>query len=393
MSVRGAITAGCLLVYPLTVWTTNWTPDPAGESGAGGYSRPVTAGFISVGFPSAFAWGIALWGAGFFRWGFASGVAVGLQCAAVTMKSWSFFHKSTAALGKRTIAETQGGPVGHHQSGSPVDLLMEKAPHSEVPETGPSVRTGTVSGGNEEAISTSSGCYAKADRETKPGLSRTPSSVGYDPGVSPDRLTPHSAVPVEDSVAFLEYSSFLLLTPSLVCEPRLLKRLARRSPGFRAAFSELLHAALAYLAVHAYAVAIYAPAFRVLSAAYGSSSWAEFDTTVGCCRRGESNGGGGGWVTAVLCQWFSWAGDVERDSGSQGAAYGGVVCDRDPGDDLTLERLAVVALGGLSGICVSSPMMHFLLFYAFFHCVCVGSGELWGYPDRNTYGELAAVGG
>lgn len=47
----------------------------------------------------------------------------------------------------------------------------------------------------------------------------------------------------------------------------------------------------------------------------------------------------------------------------------------------------MVAVAGVSGSILWSTMMHFLMFYAFFHCICVGVAEFWGYPDRNLYGE------
>lgn len=31
--------------------------------------------------------------------------------------------------------------------------------------------------------------------------------------------------------------------------------------------------------------------------------------------------------------------------------------------------------------------LNFMVFYAFWHCVCLGMAELWGFPDRHLYGE------
>ncbi|CAM9743562.1 unnamed protein product [Sphacelaria rigidula] len=31
-------------------------------------------------------------------------------------------------------------------------------------------------------------------------------------------------------------------------------------------------------------------------------------------------------------------------------------------------------------------MLRFLMFYAFWHCICLAAAELWGYPDRDFYG-------
>lgn len=36
---------------------------------------------------------------------------------------------------------------------------------------------------------------------------------------------------------------------------------------------------------------------------------------------------------------------------------------------------------------VVSSALHFMVFYAFWHCVCLGMAELWGFPDRDLYGE------
>lgn len=36
---------------------------------------------------------------------------------------------------------------------------------------------------------------------------------------------------------------------------------------------------------------------------------------------------------------------------------------------------------------VFTPMVHFLAFYAFWHCVCMGLAELTGYPDQFFYGK------
>lgn len=47
-----------------------------------------------------------------------------------------------------------------------------------------------------------------------------------------------------------------------------------------------------------------------------------------------------------------------------------------------------VGVAACLGMFVFTPLVHFLMFYAFFHAVCLGCAELWGYPDRNIYGEL-----
>lgn len=52
-----------------------------------------------------------------------------------------------------------------------------------------------------------------------------------------------------------------------------------------------------------------------------------------------------------------------------------------------LSIAGAVVIGSLSW----THLVHFLLFYAFWHCICLGSAELWGYPDRDFYGEKAFV--
>ena len=48
-----------------------------------------------------------------------------------------------------------------------------------------------------------------------------------------------------------------------------------------------------------------------------------------------------------------------------------------------------VAAAAAAAMLAFGPMVHFLAFYAFWHCVCMGLAELTGYPDRFLYGEGA----
>lgn len=170
-------------------------------------------------------------------------------------------------------------------------------------------------------------------------------------------------------LTFGEFAFFLLLAPSLVCEPRLLVSSARRPRRIAAAASEFFHAGLTYLAVHATCSAFFAPIMRVLATAL-HAGWADED---GWAELHRSDGSG--W-------WLLQAG-----SGGCGAEGGGV-CGRAGLEGFGQHGRGTVTVAGCLGMFVFTPLMHFLMFYAFFHSVCLGCAELWGYPDRNIYGEL-----
>ena len=173
-------------------------------------------------------------------------------------------------------------------------------------------------------------------------------------------------------LTFGEFVFFLLMTPSLVCHPSLLRECARRPRNVTLAASEFLHAALAFLSVHTTCSTFYAPANRVLAVAM-HSTWSDGDSWIDAnAWEALRREGSGDWLhDLALTAGETWLGEETSDS---------VVCGR------TFFFAAVVA-AACFGMFVFSPMQHFLMFYGFWHCVCLGSAELWGYPDRDMYGE------
>lgn len=175
---------------------------------------------------------------------------------------------------------------------------------------------------------------------------------------------------------FEEFAFFLLLAPVLVCEPRFLRREARRRPDIRAALTETFYAALTYLAVHTTSTGLFAPIMRIISAVWSFDGFfvkldgfwnLDYDRLEAVRATG-----GGAWLMAAM---------VGNDSsGDYGADPLSVGMWR-----TIISTAAVLAMG------IFSPLMHFLLFYAFFHCVCLAVAEFSGYPDRNFYGERALV--
>eukprot|EP00903_Cladosiphon_okamuranus_P012179 g11422.t1 len=207
-----------------------------------------------------------------------------------------------------------------------------------------------------------------------------------------------------------EFLYFLLAAPSLVCEPRFLRATAggRRQPRFLRAASEFSHAVLAFAALHAACSALFAPVLRVVAtfllssspsaaSCYSSSSPSSSHPSYLSCEAGGDNGwvdcagwigeggvfsagGSGGWFFALLA-----AGD-KGEPGRGGARgmgfFEAFFCGSGGGVAWWREGLAALAAGSL----VFTPMVHFLAFYAFWHCVCMGLAELTGYPDRFLYG-------
>lgn len=195
-----------------------------------------------------------------------------------------------------------------------------------------------------------------------------------------------------------------------MCEPELLKASARRRPRLPHAISEFSHALLAFLALHAACSSLIAPLMRVVATfifsspsclgpsngGYGSDAaevspfggWfgkglfssAATTTWVDCAGwTGSVGGGGGGWFFARL------PGGYDRfESLSSCGARTGTASVVSTGTGW-LEFLAALTLGML----FSTPLVHSLTFYGFWHCVCLGIAEFWGYPDRNFYGERA----
>lgn len=346
----------CLAVFPLSAWTT---PLPT-----------VMAWIISVGFPFALSWSLAFRGAGVYRWGLASGLAVGLHCAGQTFKCWAFFQ------------ETRVGRSGGTSKGMA---------NSRLPQVACSRNAGGVGGQESAGIE---GVHGSRDGVAeKRGGDGAAGGAGHDGMPSDGRLEmpkgrrvildvgTHPG-PDGESVTFSEFLYFLLAVPSLVCKLPLLKANRQSAPNVSSAASELFHAVLTYVTIHACAVSIYAPLMRVLSARIDASSWTAFDEAVEALRHGE--GGGGGWVTSLV---WPIAGE-EGAGGCEG--YAGVFLGSEWRSSLFLGRLAVLCLSFFAGIMLLAPFMHFTLFYAFFHCLCMASAEFWGYPDRDLYGEQFA---
>ncbi|CAM9425855.1 unnamed protein product [Scytosiphon promiscuus] len=171
----------------------------------------------------------------------------------------------------------------------------------------------------------------------------------------------------EHLLTFREYLFYVFLSPSLICEIHLMKTSARRqSRPFRAA-SEFFHALLGFLCGHCVVGSMLAPSLRLffsglLNCQHGcwlleegaGASWAEL----------EAAGGAAGWP--------SWAAGSSLLAGGAEAHKG-------------LGPLVTVACF-LWMLVVVSSAVHFLVFYAFWHCVCLGIAELWGFPDRHLYG-------
>lgn len=346
---RLAMTSVCLLVYPMSAWMMRKAPATASERRKKNKSLPsIVAGLISVGFPSAVAWGIAVWGAGSFQWGFASGVGVGLHCAALVLKSWSFFQEAFA-----TGTRSEFASAGNLLVGGKEVVIPKTAVPGPGPEPGPAGVSGLIS----------------------PLTSSSEESTD-----SRKRSAAPSIVPVDDTVTFGGFVFFLLCVPSLVCKPSLLRRSAWVRANVLAAASEVFHAALAYLVLHNVAVVVFAPALRVLNAAYESPSWVDFDRAmVALCfgEGGDADGSGANQLMATICR----LGQLREAGGGQALA------GLEPGTIVTLGRFGQVGSAAVIAMSVGSPIVHFLLFYAFFHCVCLSSAEFWGYPDRDFYGE------
>lgn len=250
--------------------------------------------------PLILCWVVAVWGAGRFQWGVASGPSVGLFASCITLKALSF---ARAGVGN-----------GRGSSGE-----------GSVPKTG----DGT--------------CGGKAERVV-------------------DDATITQASPL----TFLEFAYFMLAAPALVCEPRFLKVGARRRPRVARAFSEFFHAGLTFVAFHAACSALFAPALRVIATAAVptvTSLWAASTIAGG----GEANERQSDWVD--LDGWAA----IAADGNGAWLLWG--------------EGWLEIAMALASSMLVFNPMVHFVMFYGFWHCLCLGFAELWGYPDRDLYGE------
>ncbi|CBJ31665.1 Sterol or diacylglycerol O-acyltransferase [Ectocarpus siliculosus] len=189
-----------------------------------------------------------------------------------------------------------------------------------------------------------------------------PSPAGSSSDASSAEAAAAAAAAGPRSLTFGEYLFFLFLSPSLVCEVRLMKVSARRRSRPLRAASEFFHAVLTFLCAHCVVGSILAPSLRLFFSAVSpgwvegaAAGWAELEAA-----------GGAGWPSWTAGSALLAGGDKE-DSGTR------------------LGQL--VALGCfLWMLFVVSSALHFMVFYAFWHCICLGMAELWGFPDRNLYG-------
>lgn len=361
--------------------------------------------FLAVALPSLLAWGMAVWGAGQLRWGLASSLSVGLFTACLSLKVASFAQvcnpfEATEGDGQQLFKAKEGvrqqslkpAEADGHQS----KLVIAAAPR----RTGRARSSDSDSRGNGPAsddtvfvgatgAATSLGDNLSSGSGNSNGITKNTDKErwgGHKGGNTPiDTPTPalSTASPAQlNHLTFWEFIFFLLTAPALVCEPRFLKVGARQPPRVIRAASELFHAGLAFLSLHAACSALVALTFRVLAAA-SANAWkpSAFCDAEGA-RLGESDwvdvagwaaletGGSGGWFHNLLPE------------GGEPALSGGGSC----GFEATtgwVETAAALAWG----MFVFSPLVHFTTFYGFWHCVCLGCAELWGYPDRNLYGE------
>lgn len=295
-----------IVVYPLHVVMT---PKKTAAAASG---QLFARRLVTLGLPAAAVWSFAVWVKSRYVWGLASALWFALFCACVTLKITSFTGTETCARGKKEACL----PVTPVLNGKPVAAA---------------------------AAATAAASAALVN----------PASIG-----SVSRREGFSAHPL----TFREYLFFLFLTPSLVCEVRLMKEsVRRRSRPLRAA-SEFFHATLTFLAAHCMVGALLAPAMRVFITGLrpqwvegASAGWAELDSGAG---------GGGGWPSWEV------GSELLSEEGGKGPW--------------------VTLLSCLWMLSTVSSCVHFLVFYAFWHCVCLGMSELWGFPDRHLYGEVLA---
>lgn len=329
-------------MYPLHAWASSAGGTTVDRNGSISPSRssPFSkiANAVAVAIPTTSIWAIAVLGAMNFDWGIASGLCVGLHSAGLTLKLISYVQRCCGGHTNGNASGSNGAPsVAHAASENSADTSQSSPKPNAKDEALPSIPERT--------------CESKQ-------VASVASTVQTDAAASVGRLT------------FGEVAFFLLLTPCLVCEPQLLKREARLPSKPARAMSEFFHAALTYLAVHATCSALFAPTLRVLATAL-HTSWTDADTWEALRAQGS-----GDWlhsvdagVSAAAARAAAMVGEGDREGG----VYDGSVI--------------TFVLAAFFGNCVLPPTISFLMFYAFWHCVCVGCAELWGYPDRNIYGE------
>lgn len=168
----------------------------------------------------------------------------------------------------------------------------------------------------------------------------------------------------EQWLTFEEFLFFLLLAPALACEVHLMKASARSPRRPLRALAEFSHGVLAFLSAHAFISCTMAPAMRILVAGLlpgsfvDNAGWTALEVA-----------GHGGWPS-----WTAFS-PVLFDTVNKGAGGSG-------------SGLWVTLSCFLWLLVVCTTVLHFLLFYAFWHCTCLGIAELWGFPDRHLYGEI-----
>lgn len=396
---RSAIAASSVLVYPLHGFA------PAAARAVGWPSTTSLFEALAAALPSLLAWSVAVWGGGQLRWGLASGLSVGLLTACLSLKSASFAQvcvpfKAAAGVDRQ---QSNLAIAGGQQS----KLAAAAAPRKEERENsgdgdGDGDEHGAVSGDATFAKATGAvtsfdvnldnSSSSKNDAKHDDNEGRGAHEGGSSPIDTPIRATtPASSAASsaqETQVTFGEFLFFLLAAPSLVYEPRFLKVSARRPPCVARAASEFFHAGLTFLALHAACSTLVAPTFRVLATA--SAQYFQGFSSASCDAGGAAGLGESDWVDVA-----GWAGLKAGGSGGwlhdfvpggdEPALGGGDMC----GFSRTMSAGWVgVAVALAWGLFVFSPLVHFGTFYGFWHCVCLGCAELWGYPDRDLYGEI-----
>lgn len=358
---RLAATLASLLVYPLHSWASS----PTATAGDGlSLSTPTAPNAVAVTMataaPLSLVWTVAVWGAGRFPWGAAAGLAVGLHCTGITLKSISYVQacglrlaalRGMAVAASETAAATNGAP----------SVLADGFDHHPVTPT--STDRVPIRRGKTGAAGAAGGKHVAA-------IDAVPAAAA----ALPEKEKEGTDEQRSDAVAlpFSEFVFFLTAVPCLVCEPQSLRRHARRPRNATRAALEFFHAGLTYLAVHVTCSAFFAPVLRVLATAL-HSGWTDDDAWA--ALRAE---GSGGWLETIALAAHRWW------EGAPGAWGREALVETGLGSQ---QWTATMVIAVCLGLLVFPSVMHFLMFYAFWHCVCLGSAELWGYPDRNMYGE------
>ncbi|CAM9527414.1 unnamed protein product [Ectocarpus sp. 12 AP-2014] len=276
---------------------------------------------IAAAVPSMAVWAIAVYVAGVCRWGVASGLCVGLQCAALTLKSVSFVQKARPVAAEAAIAVA--------------------AAHEDLDAAGVAAN---ADGGDHAAAASGKLAISPACRSVLQG---DPRSNSPSPTASGDDGGARAANP---ALTFREFAFFLVLAPSLVCRPQYLASGARRPPRVAAAASEFLHAGLTYIAVHVACSALFAPALRVLAEALHSAPhrWQRVvvarqqrEPRLALRERRKRLRGWGGWLWPRVALFRRRDGSSGLDGGHRRVSR----CARLLSDDALLDVLRLLPLG------------------------------------------------